>query len=90
MIAKLAYLWIAPKKGKYPCYPRFCPIAHIVSKPMLSTGDDVLSDLTPELMTPTEVDYHVDRMIADLNKIRRALHKKFEVHEKSRIRDGSK
>lgn len=73
----LDLLWIEPEKGQYP----FTPFAHIVPKtrPLVGQGgtlqDRVL--LTPQLMTPPEIDYYVDELIADLEKIRRAAHKKF-------------
>ena len=73
---RLDLLWIEPKEGQYP----FTPFAHIVPKkrPLVGQGN-MLEDrpvLTPQLMAPTEVDYYVDGLIADLEKIRREARKK--------------
>jgi hypothetical protein len=73
---RLDLLWIEPKKGQYP----FTPFAHIVPKirPLVGQGG-MLEDrllLTPQLTTLTEVDYYADQLISDIEKIRRATHKK--------------
>ena len=73
---RLDLLWIEPKKGQYP----FTPFVHIAPKdrPLVGQGDMLEGRLllTPQLTTSTEVDYYVDSLIADLEKIRWAAHRK--------------
>lgn len=72
MATRLTYRWIAPKDADYP----FSPFVHIVPASYGATDNgDVL--LTPQCVTPTEVEEQVDQMIADLIQIKRETRRKF-------------
>lgn len=78
MTVRLSLHWIAPKKGDYP----FSPVAHIIPE-SYSQAEDGHVLLTPQCMTPTELDEQVDQMKSDLEEIRQEGHRRFASHRKS-------
>jgi hypothetical protein len=62
---------IEPKKEDYP----FTPFAHVCLQTH-GQGKEGAILIGPQLMTPGEVDHHVDSLISDLEEVRKALKKK--------------
>jgi len=82
-MAKIDYLKIAWKKGE----PPFNPIIRLwLSEYSKDKEEHIL--LSPDLMTDSEIDYNVDRLIAQLNVVRRKA-KKALLKAKQEVRGRS-
>jgi hypothetical protein len=69
-------LFTAPKKGDHP----FRPFAEILTKQLGKGRTETASNMViTEDFTESEVDKIIDRMISNLELIRKKAHKKFEL-----------
>ena len=63
-----------PAKGEIP----FAPVANVVLKEW-TENEKGRKHLTPDCLTPHEIDYCISKLVEELETIRRVAHKRFDM-----------